>query len=96
MNDMAKNVLVWLVIGLVLMTVFQSLSQRTGSTPELTYSEFLREVRGDNVSRVTIAEDRMSISGEKRDGTTFRTNAPFDPKLIDDVVTIMSDCWWSM
>ncbi|MFN7553120.1 MAG: ATP-dependent metallopeptidase FtsH/Yme1/Tma family protein, partial [Pseudomonadota bacterium] len=86
MNDMAKNVLVWLVIGLVLMTVFQSLSQRAGITPELTYSEFLREVRSDNVARVTIAEDRMSISGEKRDGTAFRTNAPFDPKMIDDLV----------
>jgi len=87
MNDMAKNVLVWLVIGLVLMTVFSSLSQRTGGTPELTYSEFLREVRSDNVARVTIAEDRMSIAGEKRDGTTFRTNAPFDPKMIDDLVS---------
>jgi len=87
MNDMAKNVLVWLVIGLVLMTVFQSLAQRGGTTPELTYSEFLSEVRGDNVSKVTIAEDRMSISGEKRDGSVFRTNAPFDPKLIDDLVS---------
>jgi cell division protease FtsH len=86
MNDMAKNVLVWLVIGLVLMTVFQSLSQRTGGTPELTYSEFLSQVRADNIARVTIAEDRMSISGEKRDGTGFRTNAPFDPKMIDDLV----------
>jgi cell division protease FtsH len=69
MNDMAKNVLVWLVIGLVLMTVFQSLSQRTGGTPELTYSEFLREVRSDNVARVSIAEDRMSISGPTRRST---------------------------
>jgi cell division protease FtsH len=86
MNDMAKNVLVWLVIGLVLMTVFQSLSQRTGGTPELTYSEFLSQVRADNIARVTIAEDRMSISGEKRDGVAFRTNAPFDPKMIDDLV----------
>jgi cell division protease FtsH len=79
---MAKNVLVWLVIGLVLMTVFQSLSQRSGGTPELTYSEFLKDVRADNVSRVTIAEDRMSISGEKKDGTAFRTSAPYDPELV--------------
>jgi cell division protease FtsH len=82
MNDMAKNVLVWLVIGLVLMTVFQSLSTRSGGAPELTYSEFLGQVRNNGVSKVVISEDRTSITGEKADGTTFRTVAPFDPEMV--------------
>ncbi len=82
MNDMAKNVLVWLVIGLVLMTVFQSLSTRSGGAPELTYSEFLDQVRNNAVAKVVISDDRTSITGEKKDGTTFRTFAPFDPEMV--------------
>ena len=54
MNDMAKNVLVWLVIGLVLLTVFQSLSTRSTTTQEMSYSDFLKEVRADNVAKVSI------------------------------------------
>jgi cell division protease FtsH len=86
MNDMTKNVLIWLVVGLVLMTVFQSLSNRNSSTNELAYSEFLSQVRSDAVSKITIEEDGKSISGERRDGTTFRTYAPLDLKMMDDLI----------
>ncbi len=85
MSDMAKNVLVWLVIGLVLMTVFQSLSTRTPSAQELSYSEFLNEVRNDKVAKVMIQSDRTTIIGERGDGTSFRTNAPYDDDLINDL-----------
>jgi cell division protease FtsH len=83
MNEMAKNVLVWLVIGLVLMTVFQSLSPRGAAPQEMVYSEFLKEVRADNVAKATIAEDRTTITGERRDGSTFKTYAPYDPDLVE-------------
>jgi cell division protease FtsH len=86
MNDMAKNVLVWLVIGLVLMTVFQSLAPRGASQQEMIYSDFLSEVKAGNIASVVIAEDRTTITGKKRDNTEFRTNAPFDPQLINDLV----------
>jgi cell division protease FtsH len=85
MSDMAKNVLVWLVIGLVLMTVFQSLSTRTPAAQELSYSDFLNEVRNDKVTKVMIQSDRTTIIGERADGTGFRTNAPYDDDLINDL-----------
>jgi len=85
MNEMFRNVLVWLVIALVLLSVFQSLSQRSVESTELVYSEFLKEVRNDNVSKVTIAEDRMTIVGERRDGGKFQTVAPYDNGLIAEL-----------
>jgi cell division protease FtsH len=76
---MAKNVLVWLVIGLVLMTVFHSLSQRAPTTGHITYSEFLDEVRANRVEKVTIFADDprvRKITGQRRDGRSFQTIAP--------------------
>ena len=76
LNDWAKQLLLWLVILVVLLSVFQSLSQGTGSRDELAYSEFLAEVRNDGVSRVTISEDGSTISGERKGGDKFTTIAP--------------------
>ena len=86
MNDMAKNVLVWLVIGLVLMTVFQSLSPRTASTQPMSYSTFLREVEQNNIQQVTMEADRTTVTGKKRDGSEFRTHAPYDSDLVNDLL----------
>src|SRR5688572_32810899 len=82
MSDMAKNILVWLVIGLVLMTVFQSLAPRGASPTEMDYSTFLEMVRDDQISKVSISDDRTTIAGEKKDGSGFRTVAPYDPDLV--------------
>jgi cell division protease FtsH len=79
MNDMMKNVLVWLVIGLVLMTVFHSLSQRAPSSATMPYSDFLDEVRADRIAKVTIVADDprvRKISGQRKDGASFQTVAP--------------------
>jgi cell division protease FtsH len=82
MNDTVKNILVWLVIGLVLLAVFQALAPHTNAPKELTYSDFLREVRTGNVQSVMISEDHTNIVGERRDNTSIRTIAPYDPQLV--------------
>jgi len=82
---MFRNVLVWLVIALVLLSVFQSLSQHAGSSQELVYSEFLKDVRADNVQSVMIGDDRMTLLGSRRDGSEFRTVAPYDDGLINEL-----------
>ena len=87
MPDMAKDILVWLVIGLVLLTVFQSLSTRSTTTQEMSYSDFLKEVRADNVAKVSIDADRTTITGQRRDNSAFRTFAPHDNGLINDLVS---------
>ena len=85
LNDWVKQILVWLVILLVLLSVFHSLGGGVGASAELPYSNFLREVRNDNVAKVEISADGGSIVGERKDGGAFVTNAPLDLKLIDDL-----------
>ena len=52
MNGLSKNLLLWVVVAVVLMVVFQSFSPKGGATATggpITYSEFLREVDSSSV-----------------------------------------------
>ena len=85
MNDLAKNLVVWLILAAVLLSVFNSFAP----IPEdnnLGYSDFVVEVQNDRVSQVTI--EGLIIEGERRDGTSFRTVRPNvqDPGLMADLI----------
>ncbi len=82
MNDMARTVLIWLVIAMVLLALFQSLAPHNPTSKEIPYSEFLTQVRAEQITDVTIANDRSSIVGKRRDGGEFKTTAPWDPDLV--------------
>ena len=85
MNDMAKNLLLWLVIAAVLLTVFNNFSVQS-PTEQLNYSQFITEVQNDRVRKVVI--DGLVINGERSDSSRFETVRPLldDPKLIDDLL----------
>ncbi len=86
MNDMAKNLILWLVIAAVLLTVFNNFS--TESAPQATnYSQFVQQVQNQQIRSVTI--DGYTITGERTDGSQFQTIRPAaeDPKLIDDLLS---------
>ncbi len=85
MNDMAKNLLLWLVIAAVLLTVFNNFSVQS-PTEQLNYSQFISEVQKERVRKVVI--DGLVISGERNDSSRFETVRPLldDPKLIDDLL----------
>ncbi|MCI4568837.1 ATP-dependent zinc metalloprotease FtsH [Lysobacter sp. CFH 32150] len=86
MNDLAKNLMLWVVVAIVLMVVFQSFSPKLGGNDALAYDQFVEQVRDDRVAKVTIAEDRTTITGERKDGTKFTTSAPRDDYLISDLL----------
>ncbi|WP_302140299.1 ATP-dependent zinc metalloprotease FtsH [Halomonas alkalicola] len=86
MNDMAKNLILWLVIAAVLLTVFNNFS--VDSSPQsMNYSQFVQQVQNQQVRSVTI--DGYRITGERTDGSSFQTIRPAaeDPKLIDDLLS---------
>ncbi len=85
MNDMAKNLVLWLVIAAVLLTVFNNFSAETESS-RLNYSDFVTEVQAQRVSKVVI--DGYTIVGQRSNGETFETVRPAlqDPKLVDDLL----------
>lgn len=84
MNDITKNLLIWLVILVVVISVFQNFS-RTPSSDTISYSEFIKAVKDERVQEVVI--DPTSIEGVYSDRTTFKTVRPQtqDPKLLDDL-----------
>jgi len=83
---MAKNLILWLVIAVVLMSVFQSFSPSESFRSQTDYTTFLREAEQGNIREVRINNDG-EIRGTKRSGETFQTFVPyFDDKLVSDLV----------
>ncbi len=86
MSDMAKNLILWLVIAVVLMSVFQSFSPGESARAQTDYTTFLKEVNQGNIREVRINSDAREIRGTKRSGETFVTYIPyFDEALITDL-----------
>ncbi len=85
MNDMAKNLVLWLVIAVVLFSVFQNFSD-TGPRDEVTYTEFVQDVQDGRVKDVVI--DNAYIRGVRHDGRSFTVVRPdvYDFKLIDELI----------
>ncbi|MBW0147480.1 ATP-dependent zinc metalloprotease FtsH [Marinobacter arenosus] len=85
MNDMAKNLVLWLIIAAVLLMVFQNFSPTT-SGQQVNYSQFVEMVQQGQVSKVTI--DGLEIQGTRGDGSQFQTIRPqvSDNKLMDDLL----------
>ncbi len=85
MNDMAKNLLLWLVIAVVLLTVFQNFSPQA-SQESVTYSEFVNEVQTDQIKEVTV--DGLMISGTRHDNSSFEAVRPqiTDDRLMGDLL----------
>ena len=83
---MAKNLLLWLVIAAVLLSVFNNFSMR-GATEQVGYSEFIQEVENDRLRKVVV--DGLTITAERFDGSNFETIRPMveDPKLMDDLLS---------
>jgi len=74
LNDLAKNLLLWAVILIVLMLVFQGFSGRRSAEQPLAYSDFLEQVKQGNVDSVKIED--QNISGQLKGGSKFSAYSP--------------------
>ena len=85
MNDMGKNLLLWLIIAAVLLMVFNKFNVTQGPE-EVTYSDFLEMVTQNQVRNVDI--EGLVIRGERFDGERFEAIQPqvVDKALIDEMV----------
>ena len=85
MNDMGKNLLLWLIIAAVLLMVFNKFNVTQGPE-EVTYSDFLEMVTQNQVRNVDI--EGLVIRGERYDGERFEAIQPqvVDKALIDEMV----------
>ncbi len=84
MNNMFKNMAIWMVIGIVLMTVFNQFNTRQTVLGSLEYSQFLEEVKQGRVSKVVI--QGRTLEATTTDGKRITTYAPPDLWMVSDLL----------
>lgn len=85
MNDMLKNVVLWVVVAVVLMSMFNNFGGRKSVESGMSYSQFLQSVREGQIRQVTI--DGTVIRGLTGAGERFSTfSPPNDPHMVDDLL----------
>ncbi|MGR8931096.1 MAG: ATP-dependent zinc metalloprotease FtsH [Gammaproteobacteria bacterium] len=82
---MMKNLVLWVVIAVVLMAIFNSFGARSiRSDATLSYSQLIDAVKAGQVQQVAIADN--TVRGKMQSGEKFKTYMPNDPHLIDDLL----------
>ncbi|MDP2904073.1 MAG: ATP-dependent zinc metalloprotease FtsH, partial [Methylovulum sp.] len=82
---MIKNIILWIVIAVILMSLFNNFGpQGERADSSLSYSQFIDSVKSGQVQQVVI--DEHIIKGKMQGGQVFRTYAPSDPHLVDDLL----------
>lgn len=85
MNNTFKNLMTWLMIGVVLVMIFNQLNGSDArSAGMVDYSKFIHEVQNGNVSRVVM--EGRTLRGVLTDGTPISTYAPQDLWLVSDLL----------
>ena len=80
MNQFYKNLALWLVISLVMIMLFNMMTQKSQDLKPVPYTTFIAALEEGEVVDVTI--QGSNVSGTYGDGSSFKTYAPNDPDLI--------------
>ncbi|MEW8395808.1 MAG: ATP-dependent zinc metalloprotease FtsH [Candidatus Thiodiazotropha sp.] len=83
---MAKNLILWVVIAIVLMTVFNNFSTTQPKAQPMSYSEFIVNVKSGQVKEVEFSGNGRDISGTLTSGQRFSTYSPGDDMLVSDLL----------
>ncbi len=84
-KDLLKNLFFWVIIALILITLFNALGTRQATHQKLTYTQFMKEVGTGNIASVTIEQN--SIMGLMRNNKRFVSYIPAsDPALVSTLL----------
>jgi cell division protease FtsH len=85
-NNLFKSIAIWLVVALVLMTVFNQFNsrQQTSVQSQLDYSQFLEEVKQGHIAKVTI--EGRTLKATTQDGKRITSYAPSDLWMVSDLL----------
>ncbi|HWS12477.1 MAG TPA: ATP-dependent metallopeptidase FtsH/Yme1/Tma family protein, partial [Rhodocyclaceae bacterium] len=84
MNNLFKNLAIWLVIGIVLMTVFNQFNTRQVAQQSVEYSQFLDEVKSGKISKVVIQGRQLEAT--TNEGKRITSYAPPDLWMVSDLL----------
>ncbi|EYE73177.1 cell division protein [Glaesserella parasuis str. Nagasaki] len=87
MNDMFKNILLWAVIGITLMTAFQGFESNFNSANTVEYSTFIDDLKQNRLREVNFKSNNETITVAKVDGSEYQTVMPmYDRDLLNDLL----------
>ena len=84
MNNMLKNLVIWLVIGLVLMTVFNQFNTRQQTQAVMDYSQFIEEVKSGRITEVQI--EGRNLKARTQEGKVVQSYSPGDLWMVTDLL----------
>jgi cell division protease FtsH len=84
LNNLFKNFAIWLVIGIVLMTVFNQFNTRQAAQSSMDYSQFLDEVKQGHITKVVI--QGRTLEATTLDGKKITAYAPPDLWMVSDLL----------
>ncbi len=84
LNNLFKNLVIWLVIGLVLMTVFNQFNTRQSAQAPMDYSQFIEEVKAGRIAEVVI--EGRNLRAKTNEGKTVTSYSPGDIWLVSDLL----------
>lgn len=88
MNDMFKNILLWVVVGVVLMTAFQGFNSSFSSSDNVEYSTFISDLKENRLKEVSFQSNDETISVVKTNGAEYQTVMPlYDRDLLNDLLS---------
>ena len=101
MNQISRNIALWLVVVLMALLLINFFGRTQHQSPEIIFSDFLNDVEHGTVAEVTIQGNQ--IQGETSAGDHFKTYAPSDPGLVQELRAkgvkiaakpVDNDPWW--
>ncbi len=84
MNNLAKNIGIWLIIGLVVLTVVKQFDARQTTRDSIPYSEFMESARAGKVTQATV--EGRTIKWTNADNKRFTTYSPSDIWMVSDLM----------
>ena len=87
MNSFMRNILVWVVLGSLMIYVFNNIENST-AREQISYSQFRQDILSDRVAKVVYKGDQMTIIGDRLDGSKFETTHPIFKKdeMVDNAI----------
>jgi len=89
LNNVTKNIVLWVVVLMVLLSVFNSIVQQNANSSEVPYTEFYQMLENDEIRSVVVNSTtsvHKVIQAETTSGKSIIVNAPNDDKLIDELI----------
>ena len=83
-NNLFRNVAIWVVIGIVLMTVFNQFNNKQATQNAIEYSQFIEEVKDGKISKVVM--EGRNLKATTTDGKKITSYAPPDLWLVSDLL----------